>query len=169
MSTLVDLETSQGTIRVELDDASAPKSAANFADYVRAGHYDGTVFHRVIKGFMIQGGGFEPGMNQKRVRAPIANEANNGLKNRHYTLAMARTSDPHSATAQFFINTADNAFLDHKAENAQGWGYAVFGKVVSGSEVVDAIEGVRTASRGGHGDVPVDDVVIVSAKIVAAA
>jgi len=169
MSTLVDLETSQGTIRVELDDASAPKSAANFADYVRAGHYDGTVFHRVIKGFMIQGGGFEPGMNQKRVRAPIANEANNGLKNRHYTLAMARTSDPHSATAQFFINTADNAFLDHKAENAQGWGYAVFGKVVSGSEVVDAIEGVRTASRGGHGDVPVDDVVIVSAKIVSAA
>ncbi|MBE2242720.1 MAG: peptidyl-prolyl cis-trans isomerase [Burkholderiaceae bacterium] len=169
MSTLVDLETSQGTIRVELDDASAPKSAANFADYVRAGHYDGTVFHRVIKGFMIQGGGFEPGMNQKRVRAPIANEANNGLKNRHYTLAMARTSDPHSATAQFFINTADNAFLDHKAENAQGWGYAVFGKVVSGSDVVDAIEGVRTASRGGHGDVPVDDVVIVSAKIVAAA
>ncbi|HMN77802.1 MAG TPA: peptidylprolyl isomerase [Burkholderiaceae bacterium] len=169
MNTLVDLETSQGTIRVELDDASAPKSAANFAEYVRAGHYDGTVFHRVIKGFMIQGGGFEPGMNQKRVRAPIANEANNGLKNRHYTLAMARTSDPHSATAQFFINTADNAFLDHKAENAQGWGYAVFGKVVSGSEVVDAIEGVRTASRGGHGDVPVDDVVIVSAKIVAAA
>src|SRR5574337_784497 len=162
MSTLVDLETSQGTIRVELDDANAPKSAANFAGYVRDGHYDGTVFHRVIKGFMIQGGGFEPGMKQKRVGAPIANEANNGLKNRHYTLAMARTSDPHSATAQFFINTADNAFLDHKAENAQGWGYAVFGKVVSGSEVVDAIEVVRTAGRGGHGDVPVDDVVIVS-------
>lgn len=169
MSTLVDLETSQGTIRVELDDANAPKSSANFADYVRAGHYDGTVFHRVIKGFMIQGGGFAPGMDQKRVGAPIANEANNGIKNRHYTLAMARTSDPHSATAQFFINTADNGFLDHKAENAQGWGYAVFGKVVSGTEVVDAIEGVRTGSRGGHGDVPVDDVLIVSAKIVTGA
>ena len=166
MRTLVDLETSQGTIRVELDDANAPKSAANFAAYVREGHYDGTVFHRVIEGFMIQGGGFEPGLKQKRVRAPIANEANNGLKNRHYTLAMARTSDPHSATAQFFINAADNAFLDHKAENAQGWGYAVFGKVIAGSDVVDAIEGVRTASRGGHGDVPIDDVVIVSAKIV---
>ena len=114
---------------------------------------------------MIQGGGFEPGRAQKRVRAPIANEANNGLKNRHYTLAMARTSDPHSATAQFFINAADNAFLDHKAENAQGWGYAVFGKVIADSDVVDAIEGVRTASRGGHGDVPIDDVVIVSANI----
>ncbi|MEO8122806.1 MAG: peptidylprolyl isomerase [Burkholderiales bacterium] len=166
MSTLVDLETSQGTIRVELDAANAPKSAANFADYVRGGHYDGTVFHRVIKGFMVQGGGFAPGMKQKGVGAPIANEANNGLKNRHYTLAMARTSDPHSATAQFFINTADNAFLDHKAENAQGWGYAVFGKVISGAEIVDAIEGVRTGSSGGHGDVPVEDVVIVSAKIV---
>ena len=169
MSTLVDLETNQGTIRVELDAAAAPKSAANFADYVRSGHYDGTVFHRVIKGFMIQGGGFAPGMKQKGVRAPIANEANNGLENRRYTLAMARTSDPHSATAQFFINTADNGFLDHKAENAQGWGYAVFGKVVAGTEVVDAIEGVRTASRGGHGDVPVDDVVITAAKIVDAA
>lgn len=167
MNTLVDLETSQGTIRVELDAANAPKSAANFADYVRSGHYDGTVFHRVIKGFMVQGGGFAPGMKQKGVGAPIANEANNGLKNHHYTLAMARTSDPHSATAQFFINTADNAFLDHKAENAQGWGYAVFGKVISGTEIVDAIEGVATGSRGGHGDVPVDDVVIVSAKFVA--
>jgi len=167
MSTLVDLETNRGTIRVELDAVNAPKSAANFAEYVRSGHYDGTVFHRVIKGFMIQGGGFEPGMKQKSVRAPIANEANNGLKNRHYALAMARTSDPHSATAQFFINTADNGFLDHKAENVQGWGYAVFGRVVSGTEVVDAIEGVRTASRGGHGDVPVDDVVIVAARIVA--
>ena len=167
MSTLVDLETNRGTIRVELDAVNAPKSAANFAEYVRSGHYDGTVFHRVIKGFMIQGGGFEPGMRQKSVRAPIANEANNGLKNRHYALAMARTSDPHSATAQFFINTADNGFLDHKAENVQGWGYAVFGRVVSGTDVVDAIEGVRTASRGGHGDVPVDDVVIVAARIVA--
>ena len=169
MNPLVDLETSHGTIRVELDAAKAPKSAANFADYVRSGHYDGTVFHRVIPGFMIQGGGFAPGMKQKSVGAPIANEADNGLKNRHYTLAMARTSDPHSATAQFFINTADNAFLDHKAPNAQGWGYAVFGKVVSGHEVVDAIGGVSTGSRGGHGDVPLEDVLIVSAKLVAEA
>jgi len=133
---------------------------------VRQGHYDGTVFHRVIRGFMVQGGGFAPGMKQKPVGAPIANEANNGLKNRHYTLAMARTSDPHSATAQFFINTTDNAFLDHKAETAQGWGYAVFGKVVQGTEVVDAIEGVKTGSRSGHGDVPLEDVVIVSATVV---
>lgn len=169
MNPLVDLETSHGTIRVELDAEKAPKSAANFADYVRSGHYDGTVFHRVIPGFMIQGGGFAPGMKQKSVGAPIANEADNGLKNRHYTLAMARTSDPHSATAQFFINTADNAFLDHKAPNAQGWGYAVFGKVVSGNEVVDAIGGVSTGSRGGHGDVPLEDVLIVSAKLVAEA
>jgi peptidyl-prolyl cis-trans isomerase B (cyclophilin B) len=169
MNPLVDLETSHGTIRVELDAAKAPKSAANFADYVRSGHYDGTVFHRVIPGFMIQGGGFAPGMKQKSVGKPIANEADNGLKNRHYTLAMARTSDPHSATAQFFINTADNAFLDHKAPNAQGWGYAVFGKVVSGNEVVDAIGGVSTGSRGGHGDVPLEDVLIVSAKLVAEA
>ncbi|MCO5122938.1 MAG: peptidylprolyl isomerase [Rhizobacter sp.] len=169
MNPLVDLETSHGTIRVELDAEKAPKSAANFADYVRSGHYDGTVFHRVIPGFMIQGGGFAPGMKQKSVGKPIANEADNGLKNRHYTLAMARTSDPHSATAQFFINTADNAFLDHKAPNAQGWGYAVFGKVVSGNEVVDAIGGVSTGSRGGHGDVPLEDVLIVSAKLVAEA
>ena len=169
MNPLVDLETSHGTIRVELDAEKAPKSAANFAEYVRSGHYDGTVFHRVIPGFMIQGGGFAPGMKQKSVGAPIANEADNGLKNRHYTLAMARTSDPHSATAQFFINTADNAFLDHKAPNAQGWGYAVFGKVVSGNEVVDAIGGVSTGSRSGHGDVPLEDVLIVSAKLVAEA
>ena len=162
----IDLNTSLGTIRVELDDANAPKSAQNFADYVKQGHYDGTVFHRVIPGFMVQGGGFAPGMKQKPVGAPIANEANNGLKNRHYTLAMARTSDPHSATAQFFINASDNAFLDHKAENAQGWGYAVFGKVVAGNEVVDKIEHVPTGNRGGHGDVPVDDVLIVSATLV---
>jgi len=162
----IDLNTSLGTIRVELDTEHAPKSASNFVDYVRQGHYDGTVFHRVIRGFMVQGGGFAPGMKQKPVGAPIANEANNGLKNRHYTLAMARTSDPHSATAQFFINTTDNAFLDHKAETAQGWGYAVFGKVVQGTEVVDAIEGVKTGSRSGHGDVPLEDVVIVSATVV---
>ncbi len=166
MPQLIDLKTSLGMIRVELDDVNAPNSARNFADYVAKGHYDGTVFHRVIKGFMVQGGGFAPGMKQKGVGAPIANEANNGLKNRHYTLAMARTSDPHSATAQFFINTTDNPFLDHKAENSQGWGYAVFGKVVSGTEVVDAIEGVPTGNRGGHGDVPLEDVLIVSATAV---
>ena len=166
MPQLIDLNTSLGTIRVELDDLAAPNSAKNFADYVKSGHYDGTLFHRVIKGFMVQGGGFAAGMKQKAVGAPSANEAANGLKNRHYTLAMARTSDPHSATAQFFINTTDNAFLDHKAPNAQGWGYAVFGKVISGTEVVDAIEGVRTGSRGGHGDVPLEDVLIVSATVV---
>jgi len=162
----IDLKTSLGTIRVELDEVAAPASARNFADYVASGHYDGTVFHRVIKGFMVQGGGFAAGMRQKSVNAPIANEAANGLKNRHYTLAMARTSDPHSATAQFFINTSDNAFLDHKSPTPQGWGYAVFGKVVAGTEVVDAIEGVATGSRGGHGDVPLEDVVIVSASAV---
>jgi len=166
MPQLIDLNTSLGTIRVELDDVNAPNSASNFAAYVKQGHYDGTLFHRVIQGFMVQGGGFAPGMKQKAVGAPIANETNNGLKNRHYTLAMARTSDPHSATAQFFINTADNAFLDHKAETTQGWGYAVFGKVIDGTDVVDAIEGVKTGNRGGHGDVPVDDVLIVSATLV---
>ena len=163
----VDLNTTLGTIRVELDEANAPRSAANFLDYVKKGHYDGTVFHRVIPGFMVQGGGFEPGMKQKPVGAPIANEANNGVKNKHYTLAMARTSDPHSATAQFFINTADNGFLDFKAENAQGWGYAVFGKVVGGQDVVDKIAVVPTSTKGGHGDVPVQDVAIRTATLVA--
>jgi peptidyl-prolyl cis-trans isomerase B (cyclophilin B) len=167
MSTQIDLQTNQGTIRIELDEAKAPVSSRNFLEYVDAGHYDGTVFHRVIPGFMIQGGGFEPGMKQKPTKAPIANEANNGLKNQHYAIAMARTSAPHSATAQFFINTTDNGFLDFKSESPQGWGYAVFGKVVSGQDVVDAIEKVKTGSRGGHGDVPTDDVVIVSAKRVA--
>jgi peptidyl-prolyl cis-trans isomerase B (cyclophilin B) len=160
------MTTSAGTFRIELDDERAPKSAANFLSYVDSGHYDGTIFHRVIRGFMIQGGGFSPGMKQKAVGAPIANEAANGLKNRRHTLAMARTSDPHSATAQFFINTVDNAFLDHKSPTAQGWGYAVFGKVVSGGEVVDAIEGVATGNRGGHGDVPLEDVQILSARLV---
>jgi peptidyl-prolyl cis-trans isomerase B (cyclophilin B) len=160
MSTQVDLQTSKGTIRIELDDAKAPLSSRNFLAYVDAGHYNGTVFHRVIPSFMIQGGGFEPGMKQKPTQAPINNEANNGLKNDHYTLAMARTSAPHSATAQFFINTTDNGFLNFKSESPQGWGYAVFGKVVSGQDVVDAIEKVATGSRGGHGDVPTEDVVI---------
>ena len=167
MSTQVDLETSKGTIRVELDEAKAPISSKNFLEYVDAGHYDGTIFHRVIPGFMIQGGGFEPGMRQKSTRATIQNEATNGLKNDRYTLAMARTSAPHSASSQFFINATDNNFLNFTAETASGWGYAVFAKVVSGSEVVDAIEKVRTGSKGGHGDVPLEDVVIVKASRVA--
>jgi len=167
MGTQVDINTSKGNIRVELDEVKAPVSSKNFLAYVDAGHYDGTVFHRVIPGFMIQGGGFEPGMRQKSTQAPITNEANNGLKNDHYTLAMARTSVPHSATSQFFINATNNNFLNFTAETPSGWGYAVFAKVVSGNEVVDAIEGVKTGNRGGHGDVPVEDVVIVSAKRVA--
>src|SRR6185503_5812648 len=139
MSKQVELQTSKGNITIELDDAKAPESVRNFIAYVEAGHYDNTVFHRVIKGFMIQGGGFEPGMKQKPTQAPVRNEANNGLKNNHYTLAMARTSAPHSATAQFFINTTDNGFLNFKSESPQGWGYAVFGKVVGGTDIVDQI------------------------------
>jgi len=163
MAKQVKLETSAGAIVIELDEDKAPESSANFLEYVRSGHYDGTVFHRVIKGFMVQGGGFAVGMKQKSVLAPIQNEAANGLKNLHYTVAMARTSDPHSATAQFFINTANNGFLDHTSPSSQGWGYAVFGKVVQGSEVVDAIERVKTGHKGGHGDVPIEDVVITKA------
>ncbi|MEO8310954.1 MAG: peptidylprolyl isomerase [Caldimonas sp.] len=162
----VDLETSAGTIRVELDDEKAPETVKNFLTNVENGHYDGTVFHRVIKGFMVQGGGFEPGMSQKPTGSTIKNEANNGLKNDRYTLAMARTSAPHSATAQFFINGADNEFLNFKSETPQGWGYAVFGRVVSGQDVVDAIEKVRTGNRGGHADVPLDDVTITRATVV---
>ena len=164
MTKTVELQTSAGTIRIELDDAKAPASAENFLAYVRAGHYDGTVFHRVIKGFMIQGGGFEPGMKQKATREAVKNEANNGLKNDKYTVAMARTSDPHSATAQFFINVADNSFLNHTAETSQGWGYAVFGRVVEGQDVVDQIRKVKTGSRGMHQDVPVDDVIVERAE-----
>ena len=152
-----------GVITVELDADKAPKSVANFLEYVAKGHYNNTVFHRVIPGFMVQGGGFEPGMKEKRGNAPINNEANNGLKNNQYTLAMARTSDPHSATAQFFINIADNGFLNHTGPSAQGWGYAVFGKVISGQEVVDQIKTVATGRKGFHDDVPVDDVVIEKA------
>jgi peptidyl-prolyl cis-trans isomerase B (cyclophilin B) len=162
----VDLETSAGTIRVELDDEKAPETVKNFLTNVENGHFDGTVFHRVIKGFMIQGGGFEPGMSQKPTGSTIKNEASNGLKNDKYTLAMARTSAPHSATAQFFINAADNEFLNFKSETPQGWGYAVFGRVVSGQDVVDAIEKVRTGNRGGHSDVPLDDVTITRATVV---
>jgi peptidyl-prolyl cis-trans isomerase B (cyclophilin B) len=149
-----------GVITLELDSDKAPKSAANFLEYVNKGHYNNTVFHRVIPGFMVQGGGFEPGMKEKRSGTPISNEANNGLKNANYTVAMARTSDPHSATAQFFINVADNGFLNHTAPSAQGWGYAVFGKVIAGTEVVDKIKAVATGRKGFHDDVPVDDVVI---------
>lgn len=157
MSKTVQLDTSAGAIRIELDDERAPISSANFLAYVKSGHYDGTVFHRVIKGFMVQGGGFEAGMKQKPTGKPIENEAKNGLKNARYTLAMARTSDPHSASAQFFINTNDNGFLDN--DRAQdGWGYAVFGRVVAGQDVVDAIEQVRTGRKGFHDDVPFDDV-----------
>jgi peptidyl-prolyl cis-trans isomerase B (cyclophilin B) len=166
MSKIIELQTTLGLIRVELDDVKAPLSVANFIGYVEKGHYDGTVFHRVIKGFMVQGGGFAPGMNQKPTGAQIANEANNGLKNNHYTLAMARTSAPHSASAQFFINTTDNDFLNFTAESANGWGYAVFGKVIEGTEVVDAIEKVKTGRSGGHGDVPLEDVSIVRATLV---
>jgi peptidyl-prolyl cis-trans isomerase B (cyclophilin B) len=166
MTQKVELQTSKGKIGIELDDEKAPDSVRNFVEHVKKGHYDGTVFHRVIKGFMVQGGGFEPGMRQKPTGAPIRNEANNGVKNKRYTLAMARTSDPHSATAQFFINAADNGFLDFKSESAQGWGYAVFGRVVEGTEVVDAIEGVQTGRKGGHDDVPIEDVKIERATVV---
>ncbi len=152
-----------GVITLELDQEKAPKSVENFLAYVNKGHYDNTVFHRVIPGFMIQGGGMEPGMAQKTTDAPIENEANNGLKNNKYTVAMARTGDPHSATAQFFINVADNSFLNHTSPSAQGWGYAVFGKVVSGAEVVDKIKAVKTSRKGYHEDVPVEDVVIEKA------
>ena len=152
-----------GVITLELDAEKAPKCTANFLSYVNKGHYNNTIFHRVIPGFMIQGGGFEPGMKQKSVDEPIENEAKNGLKNDNYTVAMARTNDPHSATAQFFINVADNGFLNHTAPNASGWGYAVFGKVVAGTEVVDKIKAVKTGNKGGHGDVPVTDVVIEKA------
>ena len=156
-----------GDITLELDQAKAPKSVENFLAYVKKGHYDNTVFHRVIDGFMIQGGGMEPGMKQKPVRAPVANEATNGLKNKKYTVAMARTSEPHSATAQFFINVGDNDFLDYKAPSANGWGYCVFGKVVAGQDVVDKIRVVPTANSGFHQNVPKDDVVIFKAEEVA--
>ena len=162
---IVDMQTSKGTIVLELYPDQAPDTVANFVQYAGDGFYDGTVFHRVIPKFMIQGGGFETGMTQKATRAPIKNEADNGLKNDEGTIAMARTSDPHSATAQFFINVNDNAFLNHSNPTPQGWGYAVFGKVVEGMEVVHEIEGVQTTNRGGHGDVPVEDVVIEQVRV----
>ena len=166
MSTQVTLHiANHGTITLELDESKAPVTVANFLEYVRKGHYDGTVFHRVIPGFMIQGGGFAPGMEQKPTDKEIQNEANNGLKNDRYTIAMARTSAPHSASAQFFINVADNGFLNYKSPTPQGWGYAVFGKVVQGQEVVDQIAGVSTGRRGMHDDVPKEDVLIEKAEV----
>ncbi len=166
-NTKIRLDTSAGTLTIELDAERAPLSAANFLQYVKAGHYDGTVFHRVIKGFMVQGVGFDASMKQKPTQAAVRNEANNGLKNKRYTLAMARTGDPHSATAQFFINASDNEFLDFKAENAQGWGYAVFGRVIEGTDIVDQIERVKTGRKGFHDDVPLEDVRIERATEVA--
>ncbi|MFN3883523.1 MAG: peptidylprolyl isomerase [Rhodocyclaceae bacterium] len=163
---MIKLTTNYGTITLELDADIAPKTVANFIDYVKAGHYDGTIFHRVIDGFMIQGGGFAPGMKQKPTRAPIENEAANGLKNERGTIAMARTSDPHSATAQFFINVADNDFLDFRAPSGNGWGYCVFGKVVEGMDVVDRIKSVKTGNKGFHQDVPVEDVIIEKAEVI---
>jgi len=162
---MVKLKTNFGIIALELDTGRAPGTVKNFLEYVESGFYSNTVFHRVIDGFMIQGGGFEPGMRQKPARSPIKNEADNGLKNERYTVAMARTSEPHSASSQFFINVKDNDFLDHTAQNAQGWGYCVFGKVVEGRDVVDKVKGVRTGKRGSHGDVPVEDVVIEKAEV----
>jgi peptidyl-prolyl cis-trans isomerase B (cyclophilin B) len=163
---MIKLHTNHGTITVELFADKAPLTVANFIDYVKAGHYDNTVFHRVIDGFMVQGGGFAPGMKQKPTRAPVKNEADNGLKNTIGTLAMARTQDPHSASAQFFINVANNDFLDFRAPTADDWGYCVFGKVVDGMDVVDKIKSVKTGSKGFHQDVPADDVLIERAEEV---
>ena len=157
---MIRFTTNKGVFDVELNEAVAPKTCENFLAYVREGFYNGTIFHRVISGFMIQGGGFEPGLIQKPTHEPIENEAANGLKNDKYTIAMARTNEPHSATSQFFINVADNDFLNHTAPTARGWGYAVFGQVVSGTDVVDAISQVRTSTRNFYGDVPVEDVII---------
>lgn len=162
-STVV-LHTNHGAITLELDAERAPKTVANFLAYVRAGHFDNTLFHRVIDGFMIQGGGFTPDFRQKPTRPPVENEASNGLKNARYTVAMARTSDPHSATAQFFINVADNDFLDHRSRDTKGWGYCVFGKVVGGTDVVDRIKAAATGDRHMHQNVPKQDVVIERAE-----
>jgi peptidyl-prolyl cis-trans isomerase B (cyclophilin B) len=162
---MIKLHTSHGVIGIELDADKAPLTVQNFIDYVKSGHYDNTIFHRVIDGFMIQGGGFEPGMKQKTTKKPIKNEADNKLKNDNYTVAMARTNDPHSATAQFFINIADNTFLNHPGQD--GWGYCVFGKVVEGMDVVDKIGNIKTGNRAGHRDVPVEDVIISKAEITA--
>jgi len=162
---MVRLHTNFGVIALDLDAERAPETVKNFLAYVESGFYSNTVFHRVIDSFMVQGGGFEPGMRQKPIRGTIKNEAGNGLKNDRYTIAMARTSEPHSASSQFFINLKDNDFLNHTAPSSQGWGYCVFGKVVQGQDIVDKIKRVKTGSRGGHGDVPVEDVVIEKAEV----
>lgn len=162
---MIKLQTNYGTIELELDAEKAPKTVENFLQYVRDGFYDGTIFHRVIDNFMIQGGGMEPGMKEKPTRAPIENEADNGLANERGTIAMARTPDPHSASSQFFINVSDNAFLNHRNKTPDGWGYCVFGRVVGGMEVVDKIKGVETGSRGFHQDVPVEDVIIEKVEV----
>ena len=163
---MVKLHTTLGTLTLELDAEKAPKTVENFLQYVRDGFYDGTIFHRVIDGFMIQGGGFEPGMTQKPTRDTVENEAANGLKNEAYTIAMARTPNPHSATAQFFINVKNNGFLDFTSPTPQGWGYCVFGKVTEGTDVVDKIKKVKTGNRAGHQDVPMEDVIIEKAEII---
>ncbi|MFD1383842.1 peptidylprolyl isomerase [Rhodanobacter aciditrophus] len=163
---MIVFHTNFGDITIELDYEKAPKSAKNFEEYVTSGHYDGVIFHRVINGFMVQGGGFEPGMKQKETRAPIENEADNGLENKVGTLAMARTMDPHSASAQFFINVADNSFLNHRSKTPDGWGYAVFGKVTAGMDVVNKMKEAPTTIKAGHQDVPVEDIVIESAELV---
>lgn len=162
---MVELQTNHGNIRIELDTEHAPKSSENFLAYVRSGHFDGTVFHRVIDGFMIQGGGMDENMNQKKTNAPVKNEANNGLKNDVGTVAMARTMDPHSATAQFFINVKNNDFLNFKSETPQGWGYCVFGKVSDGMDVVNKIKGLKTGSKAGHQDVPLESIIIQSVTV----
>ena len=164
---MVKLHTNHGVITIKLDAEKAPNTVKNFLEYVNSGFYSNTIFHRVIDGFMIQGGGFEPGLHQKTVNAPIKNEADNGLTNDAYTVAMARTSDPHSATAQFFINVKNNSFLNHTSPDGQGWGYCVFGKVVEGTEVVDAIKKLKTGNKNGYQDVPVEDVIITEAEVVA--
>ena len=163
---MVVLHTNFGDIKLELDADKAPKTVANFLEYVKSGHFDGTIFHRVIDGFMVQGGGFEPGMVQKSNNDPIENEADNGLKNEAGTIAMARTMDPHSASSQFFINVSDNHFLNHTGKTPDGWGYAVFGKVSEGLDVVNKIKGQKTTFRAGHQDVPVEDIIIESTEIV---
>ena len=162
---MVKLHTNFGVVALELDAERAPETVKNFLAYVESGFYSNTVFHRVIDGFMVQGGGFEPGMRQKPTQKTIKNEAGNGLKNDRYTVAMARTSEPHSASSQFFINLKDNDFLNHTAPSSQGWGYCVFGKVVEGQDIVDKIKRVKTGNRGGHADVPVEDVVIEKAEV----
>lgn len=164
---MIKISTTFGDMTLELDAENAPKTVANFLEYVREGFYDGTIFHRVIDNFMVQGGGFDTNMQQKATKAPVENEADNGLKNEFGTIAMARTMDPHSATAQFFINVSNNEFLNHSGKNMQGWGYAVFGKVTEGSEVLDKIRAVATTSRNGHQDVPVDTVIIESIAEIA--